>query len=369
LGSVEAEDMLQALVKSLDKATQNGVQHFVNEYQTNFLVSIRPAGTYVKKRRDPYPKEREYLFWNHHLKGNMYLQALFRDGYRRSGNYAVAKKLDFIMTDQGVLARVHQLQDFYEVGTRRFFVYPHTSRPNLVADVVPEWEHITAQFVVSEEHAEVMRMYGYSKPLHAVGWSLCPIEKFRPRPEPRKVLFAPIHPRCAEIDKKANRETFKRLLKLARDDRIDLTVRYIKELSGAGLEFVQHPNVHYFQGDMGDYNSQIEQIDETDWVVSHQTFAWMAVARGTPTVMMAEDMPTHVQLMYQDTVEFAQNWDKYHHLIAYPLDILACKPKDVWKLLQRAASCDEEIRDWKRRMIGEMFDGEKFMKILEGYLG
>jgi hypothetical protein len=219
--------------------------------------------------------------------------------------------------------------------------------------------------VVSEEHAEVMRTYGYSKPLHAVGWNLCPIQKFRPRPEPRKVLFAPIHPRCAEIDKNVNKETFKRLLKLAKKDQIELTVRYIKELSGAGLEFVQHPNVHYFQGGLDlDYS----QIDETDIVVSHQTFAWTAVARGTPTVMMGEDMPTHIQRMHREDVEFAQNWDKYQHLIAYPLDILACKPRDVWKLLQRAASCDEEIRDWKGRMIGGPFDEEKFMKILEGYL-
>lgn len=361
LGEVDAENMTEALRAAFADALESA-QAFVGEAECNFQVALIPKGEYYRKKNTGLP-ELEYLFYNHHGKGNLFLKALFTDKYRRSGNYSKARALAFIMADQAVLGRRSQLHDFHEAGTGRIFVYPHTARPNLVNDVVPEYENITAQFVATPAHAEVMRAYGYSKPLHAVGWSLCPIEPFKPCPEPRRVLFAPIHPRCADIDKKANRATFQRLLKLAKKDQIELTVRYINELQGAGLDCVEHRNVRYFQGQL---DPEYDQIDEHDLIVSHQTFAWIAVARGKPTVMMAEDMPTHIQMIGGE-VQYAKNWNKYHDMIAYPLDILASD--DTLGLLRRAGTCEDEIADWKRRMIGdEPFDAERFMEILEGYL-
>lgn len=363
IGEVDAHDMPAAVRAALADVFAESDLPFVNRLDVNFCVRVLPAEDAPWVWKAP-KQEREFIFFNHHSKGNPFLRALFRDGYRRSGNFSTYRKVDFILADQAILGRKNHLRDFHLAGTRRFFVYPHTARPNLVNDIVPEFEHITAQFVVSESHAEVMRAYGYSKPLHAVGWSLCPIQSFRSHKEPRKVLFAPIHPRCAQIDQDVNRATFDRLFRLAQSDDIELTVRYTGKLGEAGLERVAHRNVTWFQGKL---DPDFHQIDEADVVVSHQTFAWMAVARGVPTVMMAEDMPTHIQILGDD-VQYAPNWKKYHHLIAYPLDILSVLPCEALGLLQRAVASDEPISDWRARMIGQPFDPERFVAILEGYL-
>ena len=362
LGEVDAVDIHQAITLSIADALK-GNPPFLNEMETNFQVYVVPKDSY-KPRVQTRPAERVFLFYNHHSKGNLFLKALFQPGYRRSGNYSSSRKLAFVMTDQAILGRSGHLADMYDAGTRHFFVYPHTARPNLVNDIVPEFEHITAQFVATPEHANVMRLYGYSKPLHAVGWTFCPIEEFKPKGAPRRVLFAPIHPRCSKVDQDVNAESFERLFRLAKKDDIQLTVRYINRLEDAGLEFVTHPNVEYFQGRL---DPDFEQIDETDVVVSHQTFAWIAVARGVPTVMMAEDLPTHIEVLGQEP-RYAENWEKYHHLIAYPLDLLAVPKYKSLDILQRAVKWNADVEIWKKRLIGEPFNPERFMEILEGYL-
>jgi hypothetical protein len=109
-----------------------------------------------------------------------------------------------------------------------------------------------------------------------------------------------------------------------------------------------------------------EQIDNVDVVIGHQTFAWLAVARGVPTVMMAErDLPTHVQPRTKP-IQFVKHWYKYVDLIAYPLDILECT--DTLGLLRRVVTTDEDIRDWRRRMIGYPFRPDRFLGALEKYL-
>jgi len=111
-------------------------------------------------------------------------------------------------------------------------------------------------------------------------------------------------------------------------------------------------------------NQATEQMDNADIVIAHQTFAWLAVARGIPCVMFAEDMPVHFRRnnQYHDV----PCWDKVHHLFRYPLDIL-CE-NDIMGLLRRAAMSDDETKDWKRRMIGKAFDPDIFREKVERYL-
>ena len=115
----------------------------------------------------------------------------------------------------------------------------------------------------------------------------------------------------------------------------------------------------------GQPNQSHAEIDAADVVVGHQTFAYIAVARGVPTVMMAEwEAPTYGNT--PDTLIRARDWDSYRHLMMYPLDILA--EEDTPALLERVIRSDCEIAEWRARMIGQPFDGDCFVELLEKYL-
>jgi hypothetical protein len=223
---------------------------------------------------------------------------------------------------------------------------------------------ITAQFVPTEGHAEIMRLYGNPYMLHAIGWHLCPVEPFKPRHQLKNILFAPIHPNSngflCKLDRELNAETYRRLLEFSRSNNIKLTVRYLHKLEQNGL------GVESGVRDLrGDPDQSFSEIDLADLVVAHHTFAYMAIARGVPTVMMGE---WHAPRMGSKEHEMitAISWEKYQHLLAYTYDILA--EADTLALFKRAIACDEEIADWRQRMIGEPFDGEKFATIVERYL-
>jgi len=301
----------------------------------------------------------KYALFNHHGKADAYLRALPASRYERVNEESTGE-VDFVLTDHAILSRIKDLYRFWDYYTERFFVYPHAARPNVVNDIVEEWDKITAHFVAAPGHVWVMRAYGYEKPIHVAGWHLCPVRKFQTHKRPRRVLFAPIHYRCAEIDQDVNREAFTRLARLAESNDIQLTVRHIGELGPCGIEPVWHPNITYTQGEL---RPCWEQIDRADVVVSHQTFAWIAVARGIPTVMMAEDMPAH---LVTEPPQFARNWNKYQDVMAFPLDILSCE--DTLGLLGRAVKKNDAVEAWKARMIGEAFSPGRFREVLEKYL-
>lgn len=312
-----------------------------------------------------YPNAIQFYAFNHQGKADSLISTLSPPKFMRvMADTRDLKGVHFVLTDNDVLSRARALERMRaESGIKIFFVTPHTARPNIINDIYPAWLHTTAQFVVSEGHAEIMRAYGYEKPLHPVGWHLCPIREFRPRVQVRNVLFCPIHPRNSDIDRKANRATFERLKKLAVSDDICLTVRYLGDFVGNGLERFDHPNIKWTQGAL---NLSFEQIDAADVVIGHQTVAWLAVARGTPTLMMDErGIKTHVEFR-NGKFEQAHRWEKYIDLLAYPLDILA--EDDTLGLLRRAAACDEEIRDWRRRMIGEPFNPNALISAILSHL-
>jgi len=301
------------------------------------------------------------MVFNHQNKAGKFISALDED-YLRMDCHRHYHGIKMVLSDTDTLGRRFKLEHIRRSGVGVFFVYPHAARPDLVNDIYKEWAFTTAHFVSAQGHIEIMESFGYSRPLEVVGWSLCPIRKFTPKKEPRKVLFAPIHPRCAKVDQDVNLVTFQRLEKLAKADDIKLTVRFINDLGKSGLQKVEHPNIEYTPGAM---NQVYDQIDEADVVVGHQTILYLAVARGVPAVSMATDMPTHVQLRNKPVL-YARNWKKYEHLVAFPYDIL--QARDSLGLLRKAVSCDEEIADWRRRMIGSPFRKDRFLEKVQKYL-
>jgi len=305
-----------------------------------------------------------YYAHDHHGKGKPYIDALQPTFERIDKTDTIPyPKVDFVLADNDVRGRRSLLANLKHVGAKRFFIYPHAGRPNVVNDLRAVWNYTTAHFVPARGHAEVMQAYGYPKSIYTVGWSMCPLREFQPRPKARKVLYAPIHHRCAEIDKELNRAVFNKLYALVEADHIDLTVRYLWKLEeGSGIKEIKHRRIEYHRGDL---IPAWEQIDAADVVIGHQTFAYIAVARGIPTVMMGEDMPTHLCPVNRDPL-FVPNWDLYADLLAYPLDIM--QAEDPMVMMEQAAQSDAEIAEWRERMIGQPFDKVKYLEIIKSYL-
>lgn len=344
---------------------QSGIARQIGEtrYETRYFCTACRRNFEIPKPQPPEIRNNRFFCFDHQNKADALIGAL-------SGRYEhfQPQALDeapvlFTLSDSDVSGRVNQMRVLQRTGCNRFFVYPHAARPSLINDLYPAWEYVTAQFVVNDYHAEVLRAYGYNKPLACTGWYLCGLRPFHPRERAYNVLFAPIHPRNAPQDRDANVRTFERLYPLALKKKIHLTVRYVGDLDANGL--TEMPGVTYVNGGMNKSERRMESIDAADVVVGHQTFAWLAVARGTPTVMFAEDMPTHFRRIDQSYCD-VKSWKKVLPLFRYPLDIL--NESDTMALLNRAVQSDDEISDWRRRMIGDAFDSERFTGALESFL-
>ncbi len=305
---------------------------------------------------------KSFFVFNHQNKASMYIEALTRHGWIQTKRIDDAK---FVLSDADIYRRAKTLEEYGRRG-RPIFLYPHSAIPNLFWDFpgVKYSNVINAQFVPSEGHVEIMRSYGNPYTIHVVGWHLCPLEPFKPR-ELTSILFAPIHPNSngflCKLDKEINVETFRRLLEISRVNNVKLNVRYLQNLPANGLW--NEPGVNFV---LGEPDQNFSSIDRAGVVVAHHTFAYMAVARGVPTVMMGE---WHAPRMGPKEHEMitAKSWGQYKHLLMYPMDILD-PYEDPAALLKRACAADVEIEDWRSRMIGEPFDAEKFAALVEGHL-
>lgn len=296
----------------------------------------------------------------HQNKAKAFIDALERRGWRQ-GTYDQA---EFFLTDSDVNGREDKIKALAERGVKTF-IYPHAARPDLINDFdgCDPCQYVSSHFIVAEGHRDVMKAFGYPTRTEVVGWSYCQIKPFRPRGRIRTVVFAPIHPSpngvLNEIDRSINYTVFKKLTALADDGKIFLVVRYLYNLERSGLW--PDPCAQYIQG-KPDLSHAL--IDSADVVVAHQTYAHLAIARGVPTVMMGEWERPRYTLAGGQT-KFARSWDKYRDLLMYPIDILDGEEDDPMNVLRRAARSDEEIADWRRRMIGEQFCPDKFVDLIE----
>lgn len=303
-----------------------------------------------------------FFCFNHQNKAEAYIRALVSRGWEETKDPGQAR---FILADSNVNHRRKTLDSYHARGVK-VFLYPHAARPNIFWDFPGQdfSGRVDAHFTISPGHVEIMRAYGYPYPIEVVGWHLSQIRPFRPREEIRRIVFAPIHPNnngyLGAVDRDLNNRTFSRLLSVSPAiHNFELAVRYIGDLRSIGIW--RAGGVQYIEG----YKDQsTSEIDGADLVVSHQTYAFLAVARGIPTLMMGEDLPPRWGGSDRE-IKTVKSWEKYRDLMRYPLDILAGDPAE---LMSRAACSDEDIQDWRRRMIGDPFDPDRFVDRVEEYL-
>lgn len=301
---------------------------------------------------------------DHQFKGLAFSQALNQAGYVRR---------EAVTDPELVLALFDHDVGMYEGGIRNglgylqergvpVFLYPHAARPMVQYDgIYRPWPYTRCKFVIGEGEMEVMRAFGYPIPMEKVGWSLCPTRKFK-RKSGRgviRVLFGPIHPNqngwLSDVDKACNKRTFEMLV---RTPGIELTVRHVKRLDLSGLR--QAPGVKYV---LGRTDGCTDEIDQADVVVGHQTFAYMAVARGKPLIMFGDEVVPHVGNR-PENLRYVKSYEKYRDLMRYPVEMESLHSAGEVRETMRLAMWHDEGKEWRARFVGEPFCEEQFSKLI-----
>lgn len=302
-----------------------------------------------------------FYLYDHQGKGSAYRDAMLHGGF----SWEMPAEARVIFSDLDMPGRVKPLLENLKTRRSLFFIYPHAARVCLVWDgIIRPSPFTSAVFVSAPGHKQVMELYGLKKTVYVTGWSYCRMLPFMPSTSPRKVLFAPIHPSkrgwLSEINKRINATTFQKLLLLAQKDEIELWVRYIGRPEGNGIWITD--GVNYMQGSPDLCH---EQIDSADVIVANQTFAYIAVARGKPTVMMAEGAVPHNSASVDD-LQYVNSWEEYKHLVMYPHDILDYD--NIMALFNKVSKSDDSIREWRESMIGSPFDPKTVVAGVEEHL-
>ena len=316
----------------------------------------------MKFREHLEPKPKTFFFHHHQKKAKRLEQTLMSFGWREvRGNASVA------FFDLDILNRVDMFNAFHKRGVK-LFLYPHAARPQIVygwQGCVPH-PHTTAHFVFAPGHEEVMRVIGYPHPIHVMGWTYTDVLPFKPVEQVRSAVFAPLHPNSngwlSEEDRAVNYRAFDNLRAAAKKMGFKITVRFLQTLENNGLTMVEDPDITYMQGKP---DNSIEQILSHDLVVGTQTYAFMAVALGKPTLMMDEWIAPRAGNS-DEVFQYIRDWDKFKHLMMFPHDINATS--DVPGLIEHVTRSDADILDWKARMIGDPFNPKAFHQTVLGYL-
>lgn len=298
---------------------------------------------------------------HHQNKGNAFRAALRYRGWYES-QFLRSRYVKFGLYDAD-----WRSGDIEDLHGKPYFLYPHAARPMVQYDgsVTPR-EDCRAMFVSAPAGVYLMEKIGYPCEVVEVGWSLTPIRPFSPRQDVENITFAPIHPNANgylnKIDKDLNRQTYARLLKyVEKHEDVIMTVRFCRNINdnGLGEELSrQDPGVVWKQANP---DSSTGDITNADLVVGHQTFAYMAVALGVPTVMMGEDIAPRSGNR-DDGFTFSAHWEDYKDYLAYPLDILQGDPE---KTIRTAVTGSDAVEDWKTRFIGSPFRPDYFVDQIE----
>lgn len=302
-----------------------------------------------------------FYIYNHQGKGDAYKQALLDAGLvlgKPQGSR-------ILLMDYDHPRRISRHRYAASRKLIKILAYPHAARPQVMWDgLVQPYKYLYGVFVQAAGHKDVLRSYGFDKPIYVAGWSYSDIRPFRPVENPRNILFAPIHPNAnlwlSPLDKKINAQTYRKLLVLHKEGRINLKVRHIYTLEQNGIWFEE--GVTFIEGKK-DLSHQ--DILDADLVVSHQTYAYIAIALGVPTAMMAEhEAPRQGGSSYD--FKRVRSWNRYKHLIMFPHDIL--EHEDTMEFFKRVAASDELTKDWKTRLIGNPFDPQVVAETVKMYL-
>ena len=309
----------------------------------------------------------KFYFYEHQHKGRAFVEALENGGHWRTHRKIGA---DFLFVDHDIGAKgvgTRKGIDFAHDNGVPVFIYPHSARPNVMADTHAPWPHTSALFTISEGHKEVLQALDYPCPVEVSGWTYSEIRPFKQVIPGKKinVLFAPIHPNAngylGAEDKQLNGQVMSLLINM---DEIKLTIRHIHSVEKNGIWYDRRAK--YVEGHP---DGTTKEIEAADVVIGSYTLAYITVALGKPLVMMAEQMRPHVGNT-EGLIFYSKNWEKYRDIMRYPFEIedALFSYDGALEMLAAAMSRSKAVSDWKRRFIGKPFDGSRFVKLVNGYI-
>jgi len=289
---------------------------------------------------------------NHQDKGRALARAISSQGHN-----VVPTNPDLLLIDHDGPEYYRSIINHVEPLGVPVWLYSHGAMSCMAWD--GWWEshpHTGGYLAVGEGNKEIMTRYGYDREVRVIGWYWCG-QMPQTQTTPHRVLFAPIHPLGNGFMRPEAREANRRAYAELLEQNIMLTVRHIGSLGANGLWPV--PGVRYEQGRP---DNSIVSIDKADVVVSWGTFAFLAIARGRPTVMYGQDVVPG-DGHNADDMRYVQSWSKYRDILRYPLELFDSGP--TADILKAAAAGQIDITDWRARFIGEQLNPEKLCKILE----
>lgn len=287
--------------------------------------------------------------FDHQGKSRGLIAALLAEGHE----IVSALPVDVLLVDCDYAATRRALIDIAHPAGATILVYQHGAHTDVAAILQHGRDsRVTGVLVHSEGLADANRMMGDPAPQHVIGWSYSDLLPFSPPAVIRRVLFAPRHPfgdgTIADIDLALNRDVADRLAAL------DVHVTVQSYLSPARNGFPLRPGWEHVPSDL---SLSWQQIDRADAVISHSTPAYLAVARGKPTVMLGQDEPFRTDA--GDPIEGAAPVQADHR---YPLDTADAPLAD---LLEAARVGGPDIDSWKTRFVGEPMDSAALAATVE----
>ena len=310
-----------------------------------------------------------FFIYEHQGKGLRYSEALECAGYRKTSK----------INDPDLACALYDY-DFGGASSSRYpgleylhkhdvpvLVYPHSARPMVQYDgMYSYWPHTKTMITIGPGHRKVMEAIGYEKPVEVCGWAMCdqlPWKTVAVGKKPLKILFGPIHPNengwLHPVDKAQNALVFQKLLDTPG---IQLTVRHIKRLDLGGLWSA--PGVKYV---LANPNGSTNEIDKADLVVGHQTFAWLAVARGKPLIMFGDKLIPHSGNRLQG-FRWAKNYEAYREIMRYPLEVETDQNGNYMREQIDQAISQDVGAEWRKQFIGNQLDFIEFVTVIQKYL-
>lgn len=288
-----------------------------------------------------------------------FVDALLHAGYLE---VPTAKQADFILYDKESSSIARQAKIESQAVDKPIFIYPHTPYSFWFWDGYVKPRRCTCNFVVGDTAVKSMQVYGYPYRVEAVGFPRCEVKPFHPTAGKHLVYSSNrLQGKSGKMygnERNASIQVMRWLMQNKKFfDLITIYYQFSVQKNGMA-SFVEDGFVYKPAGgqiEMGVSNT-LRQLESADIVISCNTFAYISIAQGCPTMIY----PTK-GIVANKLVHF----DSYRQWFDFPLDLFSMDGADVLALRDKP---NPQVEEWKRMNIGTSFDAEKFISVVREFV-
>lgn len=290
--------------------------------------------------------------------GRAYVEALLSAGY---GQVSKLQQADFVLYDVERPNRHEAYRDFLDDHCG--FIYPHAPYSSYFHwDGIYSPLPVECNFVVAPGAKRALESIGYISRVEVVGFSHCKVKPFASTAGKRALLIVP-RPMsggryvCEELHA-GLRNVYAFLMSHVRDFE-QITIQHTPDYwEKLGLppfgKFEYTTNDPRNESNPASYITDL--VDRYDLVFGIGTAAYIALARGKPTIMWGNDLTPRT------SSHLAQHAEKYMDDLRYPLDF---EKMSFDEILETTRAESQEITRWKADNIGDDFNADKFLQVVK----